>query len=321
MKATANADEFDIIRRIIKTLDNYSLPKADLPIGDDCAYYMEQISCLDILQEDVHFSLKYFSFHDIGYKALAANLSDIAAMGGKPVCALVGLSLPPYVSTENIQEIFDGMASLAVKHKCAIVGGDISKGPKLALSVAVIGKATDSNLLLRSNAKEGDILAVSGVLGLSHLGLKTLSKDLPIAASLQTKLRQAHLHPEPRLNLGKMLVKSGIRCAIDCSDGFLADVGHILDASKLGIILNINDMPLDSQALAFFGRKITLNAALSGGEDYELIFSASPEHLSRIKDLVSTPITAVGTFTKENIGQIRDINGCIIERKGYKHFG
>jgi len=321
VRKTANADEFDIIKRIKQTLDNYSLPKAELSIGDDCACYMRQISCLDILQEDIHFSLQYYSFYDIGYKALAANLSDIAAMGGKPLYALVGLSLPEYVSIKDVQEIFDGMAYLAAEQKCAIVGGDISKSPKLALAVTVIGKTYGKNMLLRSGAKEGDILVVSGTLGLSHLGLKTLSQNLSTDVSLQKKLMQAHLRPQPRLALGQMLLQNGIKCAIDCSDGFLADVGHILDESKLGVILDTEALPLDSQALDFFGRKSTLNAALSGGEDYELIFSASPKHFNRIKALANIPVTLVGTFTKENVGQIQDLNGRIFERKGYKHFG
>lgn len=315
-----NSQEFEIIAQIKKTLDSFALPKVSLSIGDDAALVDHDLCCLDILQENVHFSFDYFSYADLGYKSLAANLSDIAAMGGIPKYALVGLGLTTKTTAEQVVDFYKGLGELAVKYQCAVVGGDISQSTQVYSSVAVVGEATPENIMKRSGGRDGDYLLVSNHLGLSALYLKAVREQLNVPALLLNKLKEAHLHPIPRLDLGQMLAENDCHCAIDCSDGFLQDVGHILDASNVGLDLNTDSLPLDTQAVQFFGRQTVLRAALEGGEDFELIFSIRPQDYNKISGKTPLPLNIVGKLTREHKGQIIDQNGRLLERKGYRHF-
>jgi len=320
MEKTPRNREFQIVDQITKTLAGFSLPQAELSIGDDAALVGKDLCCLDILQENVHFSFDYFSYEDLGYKSLAVNLSDLAAMGGYPRYALVGLGLPAKTTVPQISDFYRGMGQLAQKYDCAIVGGDISQSPYFYSTTTVIGKSSGKTILSRSNGKNHDYLLVTHTLGMSALYLKTVKEKIVTPPSLLDRLRQAHLRPIPQLELGRYLLNVGCRCAIDCSDGFLQDVGHILDASELGLKVNTDTIPLDAEAVEFFGRETVLEAALGGGEDFELIFSLKPKDYLKISNQASLPFHIVGYLTEEHPGEIVNQNGQTLERKGFKHF-
>ena len=327
--------EFGLIARLAKMAqkaenkDAAAFQQLLVGIGDDAAAYFPdneiQLATVDSLVQDVHFSLSYMSWQELGRKSIAVNLSDIAAMGGFPRYALVSLGLPPETEVENIIELYRGMFDIAGKFGLAIVGGDTVSSPVVFVSVTVIGSAGDRKrgMLRRSAAKPGDKIAVTNSLGASAGGLKMLQEGLKFAPKYANQLRQAHLMPNPRVNEGQMLVAKGVRCGMDVSDGLVGDLTHICAESKVGALINIGLVPVSPAATVCFG-DMALEMALTGGEDYELLFTAGPQIMKRVIKAMPCPVTVVGEITAENTGKVKTVDNSgkpfRIKKTGWDHF-
>jgi thiamine-monophosphate kinase len=267
-------------------------------IGDDAAAWRGDDSTVlattDAMVEGVHFT-RGTPWWELGWKALAVNLSDIAAMGGMPAYALVDLSLPGDSEVEDVARLYRGMADLANQHKVAIVGGNITSAPVVMIAITVIGRGLKEGLLRRSAAVPGDRIAVTGCLGSAAVGLRMLKDNLKLAPETVAFLRKAHLQPQPRIPEGQALVKRGVRTAIDISDGLVADLGHLCAASKVGATVRVNAVPIHPLVKEAFG-KDALRLALTGGEDYELLFTASERIIDDVKASLGAdcPVTVIG---------------------------
>ena len=269
--------EFGLIDLLAKMINN-SVDKSSpswqqliLGIGDDtAAWHGEtaiQLATVDSFIQDVHFSLNTASWEDIGWKALAINLSDIAAMGGMPKYALVSLSLPGHTDIEDATALYKGMIELAQQTGVAIVGGDTDSAPLVALTITVFGNAgQDKRLLTRSAARPGDQVAVTGYLGAASAGFKMLTNKLTFAPEDTNSLKEAFLRPEPRIAEGQLLAQQGIKAAIDISDGLIADLKHICQNSKVSAQIEVDRVPVHTAVKANFKEK-ALELALYGGED------------------------------------------------------
>jgi thiamine-monophosphate kinase len=270
-------------------------------IGDDAAAWRGDDSTVlattDAMVEGVHF-VAGTPWWELGWKALAVNLSDIAAMGGVPGFALVNLSLPGDTEVDDVTQLYRGMADLANWHKVAIVGGNITSAPVVMIAVTVIGRGLTEGLLRRSAAVPGDRIAVTGCLGASAAGLKLLTGNLKLAPETAALLRKAHLQPQPRIPQGQALVRRGVRAAIDISDGLVADLGHICAASKVGATVRVDAVPIHPLVKEAFG-KDSLRMALTGGEDYELLFTASERIMEDVRASLGAdcPVTVIGEIS------------------------
>jgi thiamine-monophosphate kinase len=278
-------------------------------IGDDAAAYLSnneiQLATVDSLVQDVHFSLSYMTWQELGWKSIAVNLSDIAAMGGFPRYALVSLGLPGDTEVENVIDLYRGMFDIADKFGLAIVGGDTVSSPFVFVSVTVIGSAGEKNrnMLRRSAAKPGDKIAVTNSLGASAAGLEMLKNNLKFKPKLSKQLRQAHLTPNPRVSEGQLLVDKGVKCGMDISDGLIGDLAHICMESRVGALINVDLAPIAPAVKKCFGAH-ALELALTGGEDYELLFSASPLVMKRVIKAIMCPVTVIGEITVEKVGKV-----------------
>jgi thiamine-monophosphate kinase len=267
-------------------------------IGDDAAAWRGNDSTVlattDAMVEGVHFATGT-PWWELGWKALAVNLSDIAAMGGVPGHALVNLSLPGTTEVEDVAQLYRGMAELANQQKVAIVGGNVTAAPVIMIGLTVIGKGLKEGLLRRSAAVPGDRIAVTGYLGSAAAGLKALTENLNVPPQAAAYLKKAHLQPQPRILEGQLLVKQGVRAAIDISDGLVADLGHVCAASKVSATVRVGAVPVHPLVKEAFG-KDALGLALSGGEDYELLFAAGERIIGEVKAAIGAdcPVTVIG---------------------------
>jgi thiamine-monophosphate kinase len=297
-------------------------------IGDDAAAWQGdasiQLATTDTLVQGVHFHSETTTWRELGWKALAVNLSDIAAMGGCPRYALVSLGLSGDTPVEQVSDLYEGMVELARQFDVAIVGGDVISAPLLVITVTLLGglEGGDS-MLTRSAAVPGDRVAVTGWLGASSAGLKMLTHQLPFDAETAAFLREAHLQPHPRVVEGQLLLLQGVRAAIDISDGLVADLLHICQASKVGAQIRVPEVPIHPSLRDAFQDE-SLDFALSGGEDYELLFSASQEVIERVQKVASCPVTVIGEITSGKPGEVILINeaGEVFSRNniGWRHF-
>jgi len=300
-----------------------------LGIGDDTAAWHGndsiQLATVDSLVQDIHYTLDITSWEELGWRALAANLSDIAAMGGLPQYALVSLALPDHTEVEHVTALYKGMIELAQRFEVAIVGGDISSAPLLVINITILGstKGQDKHILTRSAAKPGEQVAATGYLGAAAAGLEVLTKHLSLESAVAASLKQAFLHPYPRVAEGQILVGHGVRAAIDISDGLISDLNHICQVSQVGARIGIDRVPIHPAVRANFGDR-ALELALSGGEDYELLFTASAEVIDKVKAVASCPITVIGEIMVDKAGEITlvDVNGNPVNlpKAGWEHF-
>jgi len=309
-----------------------------LGIGDDAAVIKpangkDLITCCDLMVEGVHFRAEWAPPRLLGRKALAVNLSDVAAMGGVPKFAMISIALPHWCSSEFVDELFEGMLQLADASGVAIIGGDTSSSrDSLFLDVSVIGECDHGKAVTRQGARIGDLLYVSGSLGASALGLSLLesgfrpdySQDIGDARQ-QAVLR--HLRPEPRLTLGRALAEASLATAmIDISDGLSTDLWHILNASGLGAVIQANAIPIAGclRSIATEASGIEpLRMALSSGEEYELLFTAPPERanaLAELSDELGVRLTEIGEIVAQNQLQLMQ-HGAVesIQPSGYEH--
>jgi len=294
-------------------------------IGDDAAAWQGdasiQLASVDSFIEGVHFPPGIAPWQELGGKALAVNLSDIAAMGGIPRYALVSLALPDSTEVEDVTALYKGMLGLAKQYGVAIVGGDISSAPLVAITITVLGSTQKKRLLTRSTARPGELIAVTGYLGAAAAGLEMLTKKLKFDPQATKLFKQAFLNPSPRIAEGQLLVEQGVKTAIDISDGLLADLGQIGKASKVGARIEAERVPIEPLVKASFKQR-ALALALSGGEDYELLFAASAEVMERVKKAASCPITVIGEIVAGDGVTVVDRQGkpLNVVRAGWEHF-
>jgi thiamine-monophosphate kinase len=244
-----------------------------LPIGDDAAAWKPSRSHLsvittDALVEDVHFTRNAFSFEEIGYRALASNLSDIAAMGAMPVLATIALGIGPECTTDHLLELYRGIDGLARGTNVAIVGGDIVRAQNLTISITIVGEVRASNMKRRSGARARDILAVTGTLGASRAGLDGSSAH---------EARAKHRTPVPRIAEGRFLGASrSVHAMMDLSDGIAMDVPRLARASGLAATIDRVPVAPSAEALANSRAIDPQHYALEAGEDFELLAAISP---------------------------------------------
>ena len=300
-----------------------------LGIGDDTAAWSGddsiQLATVDSLIQGVHFTLDITSWEELGWRALAANLSDIAAMGGLPRYALVSLALPGDTEVEDVTALYRGMLELAQQFEVAIVGGDTSSAPLLVINITILGSSIsrDKGILTRSAAKPGEKVAVTGYLGTAAAGLEMLTKHLQFDSEATASLKKAFLQPYPRVAEGQILVEQGVRAAIDISDGLISDLRHICKASQVSARIEVDRLPIAPAVKANFSDR-ALEFALSGGEDYELLFTTSEDIIGKVRAAASCPITVVGEITADKAGEITLIdekgNPVNLSKAGWEHF-
>jgi thiamine-monophosphate kinase len=330
VKTLQDIGEFGLIAKIRNWMAA-SRPEVVRSIGDDVAVVdMGRKALLlttDILIEDIHFERSWTNPYHLGRKSLAVNLSDIAAMGGIPKYFLISIGLPKSLSFSFISLFYRGMKEEAKQFRVDLIGGDTSLSPKIIINICLIGQGEKGNLLFRNGAKAGDDLYVSGTLGDAALGLKIL-QDKRISKK-PNGLIDKHLSPTPRVELGQTLAKNHIPSAmIDISDGLLSDTKHILEESKVGARIWEDHIPLSSlyQRWVRAYSRAPYQIALSGGEDYELLFTASPEKRAKVSSLarsLNIPLTRVGEVLRAKDGfhligkEGKDIE---LHRLGFDHF-
>ena len=301
-----------------------------LGIGDDAAWLAKPTASFlvtaDLLLEGIHFNLQWTTFVDLGYKSLAVNLSDIAAMGGVPAYAVVSLGIPPYVRAEKIAQFYRGMNRLARSYDVSIVGGDTSAAQSLLVSVALLGHA-QHRPISRKGAKIGDDIYVTGTLGDAALALELLKNNSPaLRRPAAAILLRRHHRPTPRCRTGYLLARQKIATAmIDVSDGLLQDLGHLCKAGGIGAILREENLPRSRSYHMLAGDSGSL-WALSGGEDYELLFCARRKRRQAIRTLaerIGVCITRIGVCVRKEEGiTVLNRSGRAIRQPpaGYDHF-
>jgi thiamine-monophosphate kinase len=307
-------------------------------IGDDAAILRpspdrELLITTDLLIEDIHFKFEYTPLSLLGHKALAVNLSDIAAMGGRPRFFLLSLARPRNLSDDQLDALMNGMLKLAQAHNTILIGGDTCAAPdRLFINITVIGECARGQAIARNGAKPGDRIYVSGQLGGSALGLQMLragqrldaiSNEATDAGALNDYLAKnpalrAHLAPQPRIALGAAIGDRLLATAmIDISDGLSSDLGHICAESGAGAQVHADAIPISDGA--------TLDQALNGGEDYELLFTVSPQRIDEMAELCQQfsdiNIACIGEIGKEkDLRLITSRGEQPLLPKGYDHF-
>ena len=319
--------EFGLIERIRRAAGK--APSIPLGIGDDCAALTVPagellLSTTDLLIEDVHFRRAWTSMLDLGRKSVSVNVSDIAAMGGTPQALLLAVGIPGDCALEDLQPFLDGFLAACGDYGATLAGGDTCRSPgPLFISVTATGRVPQAQMVTRSGARPGDLIFVSGTLGDSAYALH----ELQLGRMPEPFFATRHFDPTARTRLGRELSAAGLASAmIDLSDGLLADLGHILDASRAGAEVDLEHLPLSASFRAVLEKDAELiELALSGGEDYELLFTAPPAARERILALArpDCDIREVGRITaaagdlhvKDGQGDLRHITGT-----GFSHF-
>ena len=332
-KVLQEIGEFGLIHRIRKGITS-SDPALVQGIGDDVAVLemggmgtKTLLVTTDILIEGIHFNLSWIDPYQLGRKALAVNLSDIASMGGIPKYFLISIGLPKNLSLSFVSSFYRGLKKEAKRFRVELIGGDTSLSQKIVINICLLGEGRKKDLLFRRGARVGDDLFVSGTLGDAALGLRILQKEGKAKGA--EGLIQKHLSPCARLELGQAIAKHHRATAmIDVSDGLLIDTSHLLQESGVGVRIWEDQIPLSrlyQKWIRYFSKDL-FQLALSGGEDYELLFTAPPELRKRISALARSlriPITRIGEILpiKEGLHIIKkDGKDDSPSRLGFEHF-
>ncbi len=317
--------EFDLIARY------FTRParRAVTGVGDDCALWQPQTGMQlavssDMLVEGRHF-LSTVAPQRLGHKALAVNLSDLAACGARPLAFTLALSLPR-IDEAWLQGFSHGLFLLADAHGCELIGGDTTQGP-LTICITVFGEVPPGDALLRGAAQAGDDIYVSGTVGDARLALEVFRGSLSLDTELFETARSRMEQPQPRVSLGLALRGIANAC-IDISDGLVGDLGHIMKASGVGAVLTtgwVADSAAISPALQSLPMSRRLDMALAGGDDYELLFTAAPDQAPAVQEAANdcdVPVTCIGRISAGQGLQVMDIHGVPISRRfvSFDHF-
>ncbi|MCL6473285.1 MAG: thiamine-phosphate kinase [Firmicutes bacterium] len=325
--------EFALIERIANIVE-YEDKRVVLSIGDDTAVVKPTkldylLLTTDLLVEGVHFNPGTISAWQLGYKSVAVNISDIAAMGGIPDYGVVSLALNPETEVSFVEDLYRGMADISQKYNLRIVGGDVTKSDKLIINIALVGEVEEEYLCRRSDAQVEDVIMVTGELGASAAWLRlVLNPNLEPKIKGSKKLKRAHFLPEPRVNEARILAKSGIHAAEDISDGLASEIRHICEASSVGARLYLSKIPIAQgvEEVAKLTGERAIDIALAGGEDYELVFTAPKDakmEIERALSKLSVKVTEIGEIVDMSHGITTvDWSGKEIplETGGYTHF-
>jgi thiamine-monophosphate kinase len=327
--------EDELVAAIARVISAPS-PGVRVGIGDDAAVVSVRMGELalttDMLVEDVHFDRALIAPRDLGYKAVAVNLSDIAAVGASPRYVLVSLGLPSDVEPAWVMELYGGMVEACREHAASIVGGDLSGAPRIVISVTLAGEAPAGRAVLRSGASPGQRIAVTGSLGGSAGGLLLSRSSKEVLAEALTagwgrELLRAHERPQARIGEGQTLAQAGATAMMDLSDGLSRDLPRLCRASGVGATIRSKSIPIAS-ALEPLAERLHLDAlelALSGGEDYELLAvipdDALEEARARLRDRFAVALTEIGETTESGIlREDADGNTRPVEPTGWDHF-
>lgn len=317
--------EFDLIARYFTRAPRHAV----LGVGDDCALLQPQpgmqwaVSC-DMLVDGRHF-LSTTPPARLGHKALAVNLSDLAACGAKPVAFTLALALP-HMDEAWLHGFSQGLWALADEHGCELVGGDTTQGP-LNICITVFGEVPPGDALLRQHAQAGDDIYVSGTVGDARLALEVFRGTWRLEAEHFETARMRMEQPTPRVALGQAL-RGVANAAIDISDGLVGDLGHILKRSKVGAVLT-TDWVADSAAISSAMQTLPLSRrldyALAGGDDYELLFTAAPDQADAVQEAANdcgVPVTCIGRIMPTPGLQVMDAQGVSMSRRfaSFDHF-
>jgi thiamine-monophosphate kinase len=335
-------NEFDFIEHLRAQTEARGAPSELLRgIGDDSAVIKQltgrdTVISSDLLVEEVDFRRDATQPRLLGHKALAVSLSDIAAMGARPRFAMVSLAVSPDIwATDFVNELYQGILELADSYEVRVIGGDISRTPgQMVIDSIVIGECAEGQAVMRAGAKPGDLIFVSGSLGGSAAGLRLIERgarvgihelDDPDVRSIQ-ELLMRHLRPAPRVGWGLVLGEERLASAmIDISDGLSSDLHHLCRESKVGAVVESAKLPIDSRVAALCGRRALdpIMLALHGGEEFELLFTVSPDKVGRLPRKVDgTGLTEVGEIRPESEG-VRVSEGSRLwdlKPEGWKHF-
>ena len=317
--------EFDLIARYFKR----PAKRSPLGVGDDCALLapapgMQLAVSSDMLVEGRHF-LSTVDPARLGHKALAVNLSDLAACGAKPLAFTLALALPG-VDEPWLEGFSRGLFALAEEHGCELVGGDTTRGP-LNICITVFGEVPAGAALLRSGARAGDDIWVSGTLGDARLALEVFRGTLALPAEVFSMARQRMEQPTPRVALGQAL-RGMASSAVDVSDGLVGDLGHILASSRVGATLDADAAVsvVSAAASSGLGSDVLRTCALSGGDDYELVFTAAPSARAAVEQAgkeSATRVTRIGRIEADAGLRIVDASGAPVAQRfgSFDHFG
>jgi thiamine-monophosphate kinase len=322
--------EFELIAAIRERLAAAGVPTDSSRLvvgsGDDAAVITgggaDAVS-VDMLVEGVHFEAPPFSLNDVGHKALAVALSDLAAMGAAPGEAYIQFGVPATRGDEDLLEVAGGLAAVAVDNGVVIAGGDISAAPVLMLAVTVVGGAEDpSDLVTRAGARPGDLVAVTGELGGAAAGLlcqRTPAYCAAMDEAISELLLARQSRPQPRIEAGRALAAAGVKAMIDVSDGVFADAGHLAAASDVVIEIDAESLPIapgaDEVAVA---AGLDLMELVAAGEDYELLVALAPETLDSARaQLGSLALTAIGRVEAGSGVRLSGPDGAVSPPSGF----
>ncbi len=331
-RTVGNLGERALIERIRARVP---APPAWLPvgIGDDAAVLEPARGALDVVTTDaliegVHFNLTFTRPTDVGYKALAVNLSDLAAMGSAPRAAVLSLGLADTLAVTTVDRLLDGFLECAARYRTELVGGNITRSPgPLIVSVTAIGAVKRRKVLTRSGARAGDEMYVSGLIGTAAAGLSALSNGTPDDREATDACGPRYLRPEPRVRLGQLLGRTRAATAcIDLSDGLAAAAWQLAEASGVGARIDASALPIDATAWDWFNRRGVdpVLATLEGGEDYELLFTVSRRQRGRLRAAArhvdGLSLTRIGVMT--TAPEVRLRRGDVDEPLpgGFEHF-
>jgi thiamine-monophosphate kinase len=316
--------EFDLITRYFKR----PARRSPLGVGDDCALLapapgMQLAVSSDMLVEGRHF-LSTVDAARLGHKALAVNLSDLAACGARPLAFTLALALPG-VDEPWLEGFSRGLFALADEHGCELVGGDTTRGP-LNICITVFGEVPAGAALLRSGARPGDDVWVSGTLGDARLALEVFRGTLALPADVFEQARMRMEQPTPRVALGQAL-RGTASAAVDVSDGLVGDLGHILASSRVGATLDVDAATsvVAAAGTPGLGTETLRTCALSGGDDYELVFTAAPSARAAVEQagkVSATRVTRIGRIDAEAGLRIVDASGSPVTQQfgSFDHF-
>ena len=339
--------EFDFIRQLREqTSSRKTSPRIVSGIGDDAAIFRQSsdhdlVVSTDLLVESVDFHREATPPRLLGHKALAVSLSDIAAMGARPLWALISIGVPESAWAGNFKgELFSSYLALADRYGVSLTGGDISQSPQIVIDSIVAGEVKAGDAVLRSTAQPGDQIFVTGTLGGAAAGLKLIELGARVSAdgrqqevsrlttdddAIQSLLYR-QLAPQPRVGWGIVLGEERLATSmIDLSDGLSSDLHHVCDESHVGAIIDATQLPLDEIVVHLCGRRALdpLALALHGGEDFELLFTVNPDRVSHLpKRVDGVTISRIGEITAQpGIVQIREKNHAWdLPAKGFQHF-
>ncbi len=299
--------EFQLIEKFFKPLTNKN--KASLGLADDVAQIDNLVISKDMMVEDVHF-LKSDGGHKIAAKLLRSNISDIAAAGATPLFYMLGFSKNSSTDQKFYREFSNGLKETQEKFGISLIGGDTVNSEKLVFSVTIFGKKTENKILDRSQAKNGDLIYVSGTIGDAFIGRTEKTSKYFI---------DRHFFPTPRIELGKKLIEKKLsKCAADVSDGLIADIGQICKSSQLSAEIILEKIPFSAEA------KNPLDL-VTAGDDYELVFSANPKNVKKIEQLskeLELDLTCIGSFKSAKNSEVSLISKgkkIKLTKHGYEH--